>query len=239
MTKEPVIRENDRMEIYSPQEKLYYKTLVQAVNDDTIAIGVPMAKNRRLFLKEDSVWTCCLVAEDALYYFKGVVLGRITEQVELIVLRRPTVFQRKQRRRFVRFNHAILLDCWFWLWEREEGRYPLPHRPITAEEYVRFMKENNLGRPFQCMGVDISGGGLQVTVPQSMEVGDLLLMALYLDLNEEERILLLKGAVVRIDYHRRGGQNLKRYGIEFRDILEDMQETIVQFIFQAMRKRLL
>ena len=236
MPKKPVLRENVRLELYIPEEKTYYKSLIQGVSSTEISIGLPMAGGKKYPLKEGVSYRCCLIAEDALYFFEAKVLARVFNDVELFIMERPNDFERKQRRQFVRLSYSGDVDCWFWPWYDHKFNH-LPRRPLSVEDYEHWMKENELGKPFSCRGIDLSGGGLKIMASRELVSGEVLLLALRLTL-PVVKILLLKAEVIRSERIRKQGKNRYRCGLKFLDLPAGLREVIIGYIFLAMRRRL-
>ena len=67
--------ENMLLEVYDHRKQVYGKSIIQEVNDDNLAIGIPMKKNEQVALQEGVTYSFRAVLDDGLYYFVGEVLG--------------------------------------------------------------------------------------------------------------------------------------------------------------------
>ena len=70
-----LFRENMLLEVFIKSKNAYYKSIVQEVNEEDLAIGIPMKKRDLAILPEGESLVFRLNARDALYYFKSKVIG--------------------------------------------------------------------------------------------------------------------------------------------------------------------
>ena len=64
-----IIFMNMLLEVYDEKDHLYYKSIVQEVNDDFFAIGIPMAERKKLNMPLNTTWNFRTTLKDALYCF--------------------------------------------------------------------------------------------------------------------------------------------------------------------------
>lgn len=247
-----IFRENLLIEVFEPGQEIFFKSIIQEVNDDYIAIGMPLRKQKQLFMAKNSSWEFRLVLRDTLYYFRSRCLGQKKgEQVPLYLITWPEEVRRVQRRQFFRFPCSF--DAHYWIlkkpWDEEEQ---LPAAEAVNEQ-ADDPQENAiagntnipleklaelLGDPGEAIISDISGGGLQLVAPQWLPIGTIVLMGLYLKSKKEEKDIFVKGKVVWVGPYQPERTVRFRHAVEFEDTPERVKEEIVRFIFVLMRERM-
>ncbi len=118
-----MFRENMLLEVYDPRDNIYYKSIIQEVNESYLAIGVPLRRQKQLFMPEDSVWDFRLSSRDTLLYFSSRCLGlKKSGNVSLYIISWPDEVKRVQRREYYRFPCSF--DAHYWIlkkpWEEKE-----------------------------------------------------------------------------------------------------------------------
>ncbi|MCW3488727.1 flagellar brake protein [Dethiobacter alkaliphilus] len=194
----------------------YYKSSVQEVDKESVAINIPIHQGRYLLLQPGEMVRVEFAIKDAIYRFESKVLGRKkSNNVPLIILERPTRFARRQRRSFVRM--PVMLPVEYRLIFRNEDT----GLPEVSDTYT--------GNT-----VDISGGGLQIADTRRVARGDTALVNLRLD-DGNSQALSLSGKISWV-YEDARSKTI-RFGIGFADISEVDQERIIAYIFSKMRQR--
>ncbi|NMD43436.1 MAG: hypothetical protein GYA86_09030 [Firmicutes bacterium] len=217
-----LFRINQPLEVFNPEQKIYYKSIIQELADDHIVIGIPLRLRRALNLAEGTAWDFRFTLEDSLCYFRSKCLGVKKEgTLQLFRIARPRELKRVQRRQHYRFPCS--LDAFYWVLSEPAG--------APLEQAAELM-----GRPEKAVIVDISGGGLQLVTSRAFTVGSILLLALHLQSKKSKRIVYVQGRVIRLWPHRRV-QTHFRHALEYADIPEPIRETIIKFIFVQMRER--
>lgn len=215
MGKKSRLRIQQKIEVISAPDGERYKSSIQEMDEKTIAISVPVRGGQYLLLHRGETVQAEFAVQDAAYAFSTVVLARKkSNHVPLVVLARPTMFSRRQRRNFVRF--PILMPVQFRI-QRAHA-----HFGAQADEV------------FSGKVIDISGGGLQVSSSQNVETGDSVL-AIF-GLNDSNPLLLHVFGIVTWVFKDEWTRNT-RFGIRFCDIKESDRERIISFIFHMMRQR--
>lgn len=221
-----IFRINNRVEVYHPEEKVYYKSLIQEVDKDSITIGVPMRGRQNLNLEKGSTWKFRVTWEDGQYYFSSEVIERkVGDRVPLYVIKRPQEVRRQQRRSFYRFPCALEAD--YELIESQDGKgYADLDSPLQERE------------TFSLRGtvVDLSGGGAQIVTRKYHPPGAALAMHLYLN-GEKSAEILVQGRVVRCVPYKRGGRRYYRIGVEFTGISELTRDKLISYIFTCLCRR--
>lgn len=191
----------------------FYKSTIQDMDGETVSVSLPVKDGKYLLLQKGDSVNVEFAVNDAVYSFQTEILGRRkSNNVPLIVMRRPMAFSRRQRRSYVRF--PVILAFSFRFISGAAG--------VQSEEQ------------YTAKTVDLSGGGLQAACMKPILAGETLLITLKLDDgNPHELRLTGKVAWVVKDEWTRAS----RFGIQFDGIRETDQERIISYIFNLMRQR--
>lgn len=213
--------ENMLLEVYDHQKQVYGKSIVQEVNRDNIAIGVPMKKKEKIALQEGEEYTFRAALEDALYYFQSRVLRtKFSGNVLLYLISWPQKVERRQRRNYFRLPCSLEAH---YLVISESG----PDSPAEAPEVETALVAN------------LSGGGLLLVTGRALPLGTILLLRLFLQSKKEKKEILVKGKIVRGSPQKIGKKAVRyRYGVEFFDLSEKDRDQIIRYLFTIMRERL-
>lgn len=103
----------------------------------------------------------------------------------------------------------------------------LPNEPKYSK--IKDIPSDVLALLRQAETVDISGGGLKINCSTSPEVGQMILVSLYIP----EEIKLLT-TVVRVEKNSNKGNY--KVSLKFENISEKTRDKIIEFIFDEMRK---
>jgi c-di-GMP-binding flagellar brake protein YcgR len=205
------LRINQKIELRKDPDPAFFKSSIQELSEDTLAVTVPVKAGQRLMLYPGDRVRVQFVINDASYYFDTTMLSRKqSNQVPLFVLARPNVLSRIQRRDFVRFPVAVSVV--FRLLQ-QEGDAQVSYRGKT---------------------VDLSAGGVQIASSFCPAAGDKVQLKLQL---EDERLPELneRGDIVWAYYDE--WLKTARFGVRFTDISEAERERVVAYIFRCMRRR--
>ncbi|MBT9173524.1 MAG: Flagellar brake protein YcgR [Syntrophomonadaceae bacterium] len=218
MTKKKWLSVQQKIEIMQLPEGERFKSLIQELDGETVAVTVPYRQGKYLLLRDGEMVRVEVVLSDAIYGFQAKVLGRRkSNHVPLVLLSRPVFFTRKQRRSFVRF--PIILPVRFYFHPHSGG----PLIPEGCEEKT--------GKT-----IDLSGGGLQIYTSTAVQVGAQVLLCLKLNDGHPQELILSGNVnwVTEDEWHRS-----VRFGVCFQGISEAAQERIISYIFRMMRQRTL
>lgn len=239
-----ILRENMLIEVYDQESDIFYKSIIQELNPDAIANGIPMREQKQLLLHGGTTWTFRLQMETAVYFFKSKVIGRkYSRHIPLYLISWPEEeeIERKQRREYFRLRSVMDLQYWVLL----SGDKRSEDDPAEANEIVEPIDWSKpleklvkfLGEPKKGILADISGGGLLMILPQEIPVGSLVGVRLFLGRQGQEKELLVKGKVVRVEAADKKA-NRFRHGIQFQDISSRVQEEIIQYVFIRSREKM-
>ncbi len=246
-----IFRENMPIEVYDEDSEHYYKSIIQEVEEGSLAIGVPMKGRNQLLMRKKNTYALRLTVDDALYSFNSKMLGRRRSgNVSLFVLEWPEEIKRSQRRQF--FRMPVTMDSHYWMLEKGSlGAVATPEDlPVDVEGFmepesppINLRQPLNklvgcLGEPDKAVTLNISGGGIALVVNRFIPEGSLLAMRIFMQSKDSRKTMLLRGRVVRSS-PMDGGKGLVRYrlGIEFEDISEKLRDDLINFIFVLSREK--
>ncbi len=220
-------RENKLLEVYDEAENVYYKSIIQEVNRDNIAIGVPMGNQGQLFLYTDDICTFRIVYKEAQYYFKSKILGRKrSNRIPLYLIDWPEEVKRVQKRAYFRFPCSFKIFYWVLPAEEAEGKHKLPFAKIVEP----------FDPPEKGLMADISGGGLQLVTSSEIPKGSVLALRIPMQSKKEEKTFELLGKIIWAGAADKTAR-VYRHAIEFIHIREMQREEIIRFIFALSRER--
>jgi len=213
--------ENMLLEVYDHRKQVYGKSIIREVNDDNLAIGVPMKKNEQVALQEGATYNFRAVLDDGLYYFMSEVLGTESSgNVMLYIISRPQQVQRRQRRNYFRVPCALEAR---YLEISGDGSRSAPEEWLQAET---------------ALVINLSGGGLMLVTGRELPVGTVLLLRLSLQSKNEKKEVQVKGKILRVHPLKMGRARRYRYGVQFFDLNEKDRDKIIRYIFTILRERL-
>ncbi|NLJ55821.1 MAG: hypothetical protein GX334_02100 [Firmicutes bacterium] len=219
-----LFRENILLEVFDHESGIYYKSLIQEVNETDIAVGIPMKEGKQLLLRYAERYFFRIFLVDALYSFHSTVLGeKSCGQVSLYLLSWPDKIERSQRRRYYRFVYTFDADYWVL-----NGDSPTSLESQVADQ-----------EPLPAVVVNLSGGGLAFVTEKRFSPETLLALRFYLQNDwQEDQEVLLKGRITRVEPLKHGKIRYYRYGVEFLELDERTRDEIIRFIFFMFRQRL-
>jgi len=207
---------NNKIEIYTKNRELA-KSIVQDMDEEGIyiAIATPILNGISYPLTTGDTITCNYNdGKGNIYNFQAKVKGRKFDNIAMIILERESELKKVQRRDYVRIPFMNKVK----------------YLPIDKynESMLRDI-ENCDYREGQTL--DLSGGGIRIKVKESLNLGQLVM--LNTKINNED--ILALGKIVRDESQNK---NEHIYGVKFKYIDAKVRESIIQFIFQNMRKQM-
>ncbi|NLO89007.1 MAG: hypothetical protein GX088_01535 [Clostridia bacterium] len=209
---------NAKMDIKREGERVYFKTSIQEVTDEYIAIHVPSHQGREMSLEPGDYVNARVFMEDAQYVFNSTVLGRKKDRVLLYKLSIPSNIKRVQMRDYVRIKIQL----------------PVKYK-VLEEKGNNEESSDEKGDKFEsAYTVDISGGGMQMVVSKPLEVKQRLYLKFKIsDLKKRDIEIAAKARVVRREQIF-GGKNKWSLGVAFEDISETQRDLIIAFVFRKL-----
>ncbi len=185
-----------------------YASRIEDLRSEGIVVGAPMEGGVPLPFPVGTRVEVEFTREDALYRFTTTVADRRWGPVPMLTLAWPATFQRVQRRELFRLPIALKVK----------------------------LKAKDSGQTLEGLTVDLSGRGMGLVSDTRLPAG--AEVELSFDLLPGYRIEL-RGYVLKVAERLRPGGNkpLYHYGIQFVGITPDIEQTLVEFIFEIQRER--
>jgi len=223
-----ILRANMRLLVVDKKTSSSYKSTIQEINPDNIAVSIPMGDMQSRLPKDSSMLKFLVYADDAVITFTGSVVGSKVEDknIPLYLVAWPQSFERYQRREY--FRQPCVLDAHYWV------------LPPAGREMQFFDPDDlfSLGEPYKATVVDISGGGLRLASKAKHEEDDLLALCLHLQSRKGKKDLWVQGRVIRCFSPVLERQRIYQYAVSYCGIQEKTKEEIIRFIFTLMRGKL-
>ncbi|MFA9398596.1 MAG: flagellar brake protein [Clostridiaceae bacterium] len=205
---------NNRIEVKI--ENVIYKSTIQDILEDSIAISIPSNKDGYLPLViDDNISVLLYNKTNNVFQFKSKVLKKTIDKIPLIYISRPTSFKKIQRRDFVRVSYVNVID----FAKIDKIIENVPNDKLYDLKFD--IKQGHI--------LDISGGGIKFSNNKNLELNDKIIV--YIPLSGKK--VMAKCNIVRKDFDALGRVS---YGLIFIDISPKDQEEIIQFVFGLMRK---
>lgn len=184
-------------------EEKTYKSTIQDIREDCMLINIPIGDGAYLDFEKDQEVDMNYYFKNSYYTFKTKVVGREKEnQLILYKVQLPYDVIKIQRRDYVRVD---LIDYVF----------------------LRTLEEDKWSK---ALILDLSGGGMRMSVIDEFYEGDKILIKLLLDGVE----IKVNGEIIR-EIERRGNNQI--YGVKFIDIPEIARDRIIKKVFSQMIKQ--
>ena len=181
-----------------------YISAIQEISEDHIAIARPYYKRMPLTLKEQDIVKVRLLGEGEVFVLTHRYLGLKEDNIPLYLLSLPQNIERIQQRDYVRFSS--ILDIYY--------------KEKINDDYL-------LGK-----SLDISGGGMKLTVAAPLDNGTML--ELKFTLPGSERPIEVDAKVVRNEIIEVSRGKINTVGLRFIGMPVGIQERIISFIFAKM-----
>lgn len=190
-----------------------YSMVQDIVGQDEIIITAPMLQGNQMILSIGQKVEIIFFREKGQFIFEAEVIDRFKkENINLLKLNVVSSIKRIQRRNYYRLKITL---------------------PIYIRSLTDGSEENqNSEKWFKAYTLDISGGGVKISIDRSLEKGSLL--ECKLKINDED--LVLKGKVVRCQLAETDPIIRYEIGMSFVDITEYQRDLIIRFIFEEQRK---
>jgi c-di-GMP-binding flagellar brake protein YcgR len=203
---------NKKIEVLIDEK--YFNSNIQDITEEYIAINIPSSSGEYLPLSKGTRIDVIYYEGENIFKFESTVIGRKFENIPILLLAKPKIVHKIQRRKYVRVPLVSI------------GKYTnLKGNPKVSTSII----ESN--QYFKAILVDLSGGGMKVKVSEQVKVNDYLLVSLIIN-GEETNIV---GQTIRVIKDEEG-----RYvcGLTFQSLENSTRETIIKFIFKLMREQM-
>ena len=187
--------------------EITYKCILQDIRDEYLLINIPVGQGSYLAFENDQEVEMNYYLGNYYYSFNTKVLGRQKEgTLTLYKLGIPYDIKRVQRRNYVRVD--------------------------LIENLFIQRKNDEEGKPIKALVLNLSGGGMRISVADFLNEEEEILINFVLE--DEEETTQINGKVVR-EIERRGNNQI--YGVQFVDIKESIRDKIIKKVFCQMRKQ--
>lgn len=203
---------NNRLEI--SYKGLSYKSNIQDSEGGIVALSVPY-KNNSYIVPEigEELEVIYYDSYDKVFRFTSKVVGKKTLGIPVILIERPNNIEKLQRRDYVRISY--LNDIY----------YSIISNNIDIEKIDEIGIANYLFKRGKL--IDISGGGMRISIDEEANIGDQLFIRLQFPPKE----FYIGCKVSRIEDTINKSKNL---GLKFHSIKNNEREEIIKFIFKRM-----
>lgn len=201
---------NNKIEV--TWEKESYKSVVQDSTKKNLLISVPVNSGTYLTLKTNEEIEIVYYDDKAnVFNFKCKIINRIVENgIPYYSTTLPYDVIRIQRRNHVRVSTVQVIK--------------------HIEKYNEETDVNELQKLYNCLLLDISGGGMKIKLKEKIEMNEKIVAKIG---NEKEEFQV-KGEIVRID---KTEDKRYIYGVSFFDLENRTREKIIKMVFEIMRKQ--
>lgn len=183
-----------------------YKSVVQDIKEDCILINIPIGDGSYLDFENGQEVDMNYYYKNSYYTFKTKVISREKEnQISLYRLELPYDIKKVQRRDYVRID-------------------------LVENVFVK-PKEEKEDKWSEALILNLSGGGMRVSVTENFAPGEKIFIKLLIDDDK----LQVTGRVVR-EIEKRGNSQI--YGVQFVDIQDIARDKIIKKVFSHMRKQI-
>ncbi|MDH7479551.1 MAG: PilZ domain-containing protein [Syntrophomonadaceae bacterium] len=197
------------IEVDGENSKERYHSRIEEVRESALVLAMPIRQRSIVNLRPGTSIVVNFLREWVNHAFEATILERTAEPLPLIVISRPEVAARRQRRSWVRVPVCL------------ELRYARPpQRPDQEPDYQ------------EAQTIDLSAGGLMFNSQQKFRHGE----ELKLRLNLPGGGLELRARVVRAEEASSPERRCYQVGLEFIDIRERQRDRIMRFAFEQQRK---
>ncbi|MHB1421199.1 MAG: flagellar brake protein [Bacillota bacterium] len=207
---------NQKIELNYPDDPRVYKSMIQDLGNDYLAIQIPYRQRIEMRFRVGERVEVTAFGNNSRLRFTTTIRGYHQDQIPLYLLEMPTHIEREQLRDFVRAQDT--LDVY----------YQLPEAPGDVQEPPK--------QETHALTMDISGGGMQLTVKEAFRQGDLLNLRFTIPDRRGPVTIKTISRVKRCTLSHVEGPPTYILGLEFRGITERERDVIVSYIFQRMRE---
>lgn len=214
-----IITINSKIDIQINGEGVFYKSSVQEVNSEYIAIHIPSHLGSLAYLRPGDSIKGRIYSKDAQYLFNSTVLGKKQDRITLFLLAVPSKLKRVQMRDYVRVQTLVPLKC-----------------RLIGEGVS---EEQDKGQFMESVSIDISGGGIYFPVQGQVAVNSLMEVEFVVQNHKGDEVKIKAIArVIRKEPARERGK--VAIGVFFEEIAEKDRDTLIGFLFRKLleQKRL-
>lgn len=213
-----IITINSKIDIQINGEGVFYKSSVQEISSEYIAIHIPSHLGSIVYLMPGDSIKGRVYSKEAQYFFNSTVLGKKLDRVILFLLAVPSKLKRVQMRDYVRVQTML----------------PIKYRIL--DDNASDLKNQELQETYS---IDISGGGLNFLVPGPVALNSVIRVEFVVqDHNQNDIKIRAVARVKRKESVRDKGR--VALGVFFEEISEKDRDILIGFLFRKLleQKRL-
>lgn len=187
-----------------------YNSRIEDIENDVLMLAMPMDKGYPVLPESGSIIAGKIVGGGAFYQFEMVYLGERSKPIFVWLVKIPEQIKRFQQREFVRVNVSL------------KGS-------VQCEDEAEL---ENLLPAESAIIQNISGGGAQIALARSLEIGSRLYLSFQLP---DVGVIRVYSEVVRademVDQHY-------VFAVRFLNLSEKTRVQVIRYIFDCQRKLL-
>lgn len=211
--------------------KIYKSQILDIKPNEDIEVLMPTEGGRLMLLPLNVRFEFVFYGGGGMYRATGIIVERYKkENIYMLLIRLKSSLERFQRREYYRLPMVIEVD--YYDLTEEEAK-------MNSGDaiFVRLSEGEEVGsREHTCKMVDISGGGVRLNVPEPLEAGRYIMLALRLVNDKLNKMYYLVGQVIESIPVTAAKE--RHYESRVKFLLKDdkVREEIIQFIFEEDRK---
>ena len=211
-------RREDTLQVH---RDIYCSQLIELENDTTLKITMPTLGTNLILLTQGVQYECIFYTQKGLQEGIFEVTERKKEgNLPIVMLEARSGLTKVQRREFYRLQCTLPLK--YRIAKKDEK---IPKEKITDLEW-------NDG-----VVLDLSGGGLRFVTKDKIAQNQYVQIKLIVSVKDEYRELYIYGEIIN-NRAVRNNVRLREYRVQFDNIAEVDQDSIVAYIFEEERKKI-
>lgn len=203
-----ILQVNRTVSVRVEGEKDSHRSRIVEVTDKYVALHHPLSQGQLVSIYRGDVVEVFQADDRGNYRFTAPVVQRIRDPLPLLVIPRPDMVEKTQRRGTYRMEAVLTVD--------------VTRAPQEGEEQ---------GQAFQALTADISGGGIRLITREALSKGEVLQLAIHFP----DVVMELVGEVSTPPL-RTSEEGRWAYGVRFLNITERVEDRIVAYIFSRQRE---
>ncbi len=212
-----LIKINSKLEIIDHND-VSYVGIVELIKENCILSKIKIGSKPKPHIVNDSRIKLFSYFNSSVYQSQTTVLGiRVDKEFARLVLTLPDHIKKVERRRFFRVPLDLPVD--YTPLPIENEYMDVDNVPIS---FIKDIKTTNI--------IDISGGGIKISVDKQLAVDDQVLIILFLS-----KAIKALCRVVRVEQNFEN--NTYKTSLRFEHINETDRDLIIEYLFSATTKK--
>ena len=209
------------------ETRIFHSQIADIVDEDNIYILMPVMEGRLIPLPEGKKYEAFINTTKGVHSCDVIVTKRFRAgNIYMISIELVSELKRYQRRDYFRLEIGKQFD--FKKLNADEEQYIIDFKEVPDSLKGK--------EKFDCVTLDISGGGLRYLTKERNAKQDKILVRINLDFNAGEKEYTVIGKVLSsVILPNRASVYEER--LEFSSIPKDVRENIIKYIFEIERRR--